>query len=89
MHHDAGVTVSPPLTTGTLLTHETIFHPQLVVRQLILVEEMTETVVKPVVLIIAHLEQTILHTEGVAIVVTCLIAGDLGRPTGQVLPVEE
>ena len=74
---------------GRLLADEAVLDHQLVVGIGLLVEEVPELAVEALVLVVAHLEQSVLDAEGVAEVVAEIVLGDLRRPAGEVLAVEE
>ena len=54
-----------------------------------LVEQVAEGVVEGLVLVVGNLEDAVFDAERVGVVVAQVVAGDLGRPAGEILAVEE
>jgi hypothetical protein len=91
VQHGAAVAQRPGRAAWHLLTDETVFHDQPVVRKRLFVEEMPELSVEGFVLVavVAHLEQTAFHSKGVAEIITDFVLGDLWCPVLQILAVEK
>ena len=87
--HDAGVAVGPAGAAGALFADEAVFDAQPVALERLVEEDVAEVAVELVVAVEAHLEQAVLDAEGVLVVVAEFEAGDLRRPAGEVLAVEE
>ena len=89
VQHHAAVAKGPSGSSGGLLAHKPVFQAEPIVRKRFLVKDVAEFAVELSVFIEAHLHDTVLHAEGISEVITQLISRDLGRPSVQVLPIEE
>ncbi|OAV65362.1 hypothetical protein Barb4_03416 [Bacteroidales bacterium Barb4] len=89
VEHGTAVAICPFGITGKLFAREAVFHPQLVMRIRLVGKDMPEAVVKRIVAVVAHFEQSVFHAEGVAEVLAGRVAGDFHCPSVQVFPVEK
>src|SRR5688500_6760831 len=90
MQHRAAVAQGPIAGAARrLLTDEAMFHHQTVVGKRLLVEEVPELAVERLVLVVAHLEQPVLDTERIAVVVPERVMGDLRGPSTEITSIEE
>ena len=89
MEHDTtiqhGIAGRAPLQ----LANEAILNRQVIVRERLLVVEMPESSAEILVLIIPYLEQPVLNTKRVAVVVTKIVTMELHHPVIDILAVEE
>src|SRR5262245_61932827 len=89
MEHDAAVANRPVRATLALLADEPIFDADHVVRELVLVKEVAELLVKRVVLVVAYLDQAVFDAKRVTEVLAKVVPGNLRRPAVEVLAVEQ
>jgi hypothetical protein len=89
VEHGAAVAECPAFAAGGLLADETIFNPQPVVRERLLVKQVAELIAKVLIFVVAHLEQAVFDPEGIAKVVPQLVIANLRRPALEILAVEE
>ena len=89
MQHGAAIAKRPcARIPRRLLAHEAVFDHQAVVRERILIEEVSELAVEALVLVVSNLEQSVFDAEGVAEIVAEIVFGDLRRPALQILAIE-
>ena len=89
MKHLPAIPQGPIGAAGDLLGNEALHHPQNVVSELLLVEEVAELVVPLFVLVVIYGQEAIDHPIGVLVVFSQLVPTDLGRPAGEILSIEE
>ena len=87
--HHAAVAKRPARPAGALVAHETVLDPKPIVRVLVLREQVPELAVELGVPVVANLQDTVFHAEGVRVVLAQGVARDLGRPAVEVLTVEQ
>ena len=89
MDHHAAVEVHVLGGVGHHLAGEAVFHTQDVARVGEIREEVAEALVELRVAVVGDLDHAVLDPEGVRVVLTQGVLGDLRRPTREVLAVEE
>ena len=73
-----------------LVADDAVLDAEDVVRERLVVEEVAEAVVEgAVVVVVGDAEDAVFDAEGVGVVVAGVVAGDFGRPAGEVAAVEE
>ena len=88
MHHDAAVPDGPARSAIGLLAHESVFDSEDVMRERLLVKDMSEALVEGTVSLVADLHRPVAHAKRVAEVLAYRIAPDLRCPACEILPVE-
>ncbi len=74
---------------GCEFSYKAILHLQVKVRVRLLVVQVPVLLAEVTVLVVAHLDETVLHPEGIAVVLADRVAVNLRNPTIEVSPVEE
>ena len=91
MQHHTAVARCPTRSTLALVPHKAVFDPQAVMRIWLLVEKVTKLFAKVFVFIfiVANLQQAILDSKRVAVVIAQVVVADLWRPALEILAVEQ
>ena len=87
--HRAAVAESPIRSSRRLLSYESVFHAQPVMRERLFVEEMPELLVKGAVLVVPYLNHSVVDAERVAEVFADLMMLDLDDPVVEILAIEQ
>src|SRR4030095_501026 len=89
VEHRTAVANGPLRSSGCLVSNESVFHAQAIMRERLFVKQMTELIVKRLVLVVPHLDQSVIDAEGVAKVLTRLMPLDLDDPVVEILAIKK
>jgi hypothetical protein len=89
MDHNPAVPEGPVWSAGSLIPDETVFHGDDVMGEFLPVKQVAKLAAKLTISIVGGLQDAVVYSEGVSIVVIQLMSRDLGIPARQVFTVEK